>query len=335
MKNRKIIPLLFLCCTLFTAGCNKDDSLKNYMVGKLNFILPQYVEVDSEISLDPTPLTLKDGSTAIGYVWEIPLFDITDTTRVEKDPSYIPAGTSITIKPVLKTITVNLTAFARGYYNSTATQKMIVVDPSYDGDGSLTGFVNYPEDGYFTDPRDKSVYPYTSIGTQTWMRRNLRYQGKGHPVLDSPVMAKAFCQLYTWEEAQSVCPEGWRLPTDSDWTTLAKHLGDAEAKETETFKGIAGKMMLKADFNGESLWEYWPEVTMSDESHFSALPTGYGVNENGSYSYPTFSSYAFFWTDKDKGDSGAARYFSDKNNNIYYGYFDKGSIIGAVRCIKE
>ena len=335
MKNRKISTLLILCIALLAAGCNKDEGLKNYMVGKLSFSLPEYVEAGSEISLDPTEITLKDGSKAIGYTWEIPLFGIKDTTRVEKDPASVPAGTKITVKPVLKTITVNLTAWATGYYNSTATQKMIVVDPSYDGNGSLTGFVKYSGDGQFTDPRDNTVYPYTQIGTQTWMRRNLRYQGKGHPVMDSPVMAKTFCQFYTWEEAQSVCPEGWRLPTESDWATLAKHLGCSDAKEGSTFGAIAGKMMLDASFNGEKLWEYWPEVTMSDESHFSALPTGYGVNENGSYTYPTFSSYAFFWSAEDRGESGAARYFSEKNNNVYYGFFDKNTIIGAVRCIKE
>ena len=31
--------------------------------------------------------------------------------------------------------------------------------------------------------------------------------------------------LYTWEEAKKLAPEGWRLPTDSDWQQLEKKIG--------------------------------------------------------------------------------------------------------------
>ena len=31
---------------------------------------------------------------------------------------------------------------------------------------------------------------------------------------------KKYGNLYTWEEALEVCPEGWRLPTDEDWQNL-------------------------------------------------------------------------------------------------------------------
>ena len=34
-------------------------------------------------------------------------------------------------------------------------------------------------------------------------------------------------RLYTWEAANTACPNGWRLPTDDEWWTMASYYGKA------------------------------------------------------------------------------------------------------------
>jgi uncharacterized protein (TIGR02145 family) len=98
--------------------------------------------------------------------------------------------------------------------------------------------------GSVTDARDQQVYKTVVIGKATWMAQNLNYAGPAGNVVgawyrgDADSGAK-YGRLYTWAEAmgipeksnknlwagssvlhQGICPEGWHVPSDSEWTNL-------------------------------------------------------------------------------------------------------------------
>ena len=88
--------------------------------------------------------------------------------------------------------------------------------------------------GEMTDPRDGMVYKTTTIGGQVWMAENLNYfdiEGAPSAVKndwcywDKPENCESAGRLYTWNVAQRICPEGWRLPTKSDWESLLQEVG--------------------------------------------------------------------------------------------------------------
>lgn len=110
----------------------------------------------------------------------------------------------------------------------------------------------------FTDSRDGKTYKLTKIGTQTWMAENLNYGDSA---------------LYTYSDAQKVCPEDFHLPTLKEFQTLVAFLGG---------KAVAGKKLKsttgwpKDDEHGD--WNG------TDEYGFNAKPVesgdGTGTDEN-------------------------------------------------------
>jgi uncharacterized protein (TIGR02145 family) len=43
--------------------------------------------------------------------------------------------------------------------------------------------------------------------------------------------------LYTWGEAAGICPSGWRLPDDPDWTALERSIDSSVAVDAEGWRG--------------------------------------------------------------------------------------------------
>ena len=135
--------------------------------------------------------------------------------------------------------------------------------------------------GNFTDNRDSKTYKTVKISTQTWMSENLAYKASsGCWAYDNDVKNVAkYGYLYDWETAKTVCPTGWHLPTDAEWTTLTTNLGGDD---------VAGGK-LKSTTNWTS-----PNTGATNESGFTALPGGYCSRGGGSFS--GVSNYGSWWT---------------------------------------
>ena len=97
--------------------------------------------------------------------------------------------------------------------------------------------INPAATGEYTDERDGNTYGWVRIGDLEWMTSNLKYYpeapyyectydlfGANYAVkvrshlldIDFAADYKEYGNFYTWEEARTLCPEGWRLPTDED-----------------------------------------------------------------------------------------------------------------------
>lgn len=90
----------------------------------------------------------------------------------------------------------------------------------------------------FLDVRDGNVYNTIIIGNKTWMTQNLNYITKDSWCYENKdENCDKYGRMYNWETVmnnseksgtQGICPQGWHVPTYSDWEELA-----AEYKKTK------------------------------------------------------------------------------------------------------
>ena len=207
--------------------------------------------------------------------------------------------------------------------------------------------------GTMTDERDGQTYKTVKIGTQTWMAENLNYAFTGVPynndgvTSDStswcydndPANCAKYGRLYTWAAAmdsvgtwsangkgcgygstcsptgtvRGVCPEGWHLPTRTEWYTLFTAVGGSST---------AGKMLKST-----SGWNSSGNGT--DAYSFAALPVGYYNDGN----YYNEGYHAYFWSSTEYNRNFAYNMGSYYNydatdfNYVYLGF--------SVRCVKD
>ena len=146
----------------------------------------------------------------------------------------------------------------------------------------------------FTDSRDGKSYDIVQIGSQTWMAENLNYEVEGSACPEGDTRkCSEYGRLYTWADAQKICPEGWRLPDSSDFATLIASAGGAD---------VAGKA-LKAT----SGW--FKKGNGTDDFGFVARPAGYrqGGSETAPGKFDGIGGYAHFWSAAETPD-GLAYY---------------------------
>jgi uncharacterized protein (TIGR02145 family) len=205
------------------------------------------------------------------------------------------------------------------------------------------------------DARDNQTYRIVTIGSQTWMAENLKYLPSvvgpgtdskttphyyvygynGTNVTDAKATANynTYGVLYNWPAAmngaassttnpsgvQGVCPDGWHLPSDAEWTELTDYLGgtiDAGGKLKET---------------GTTHWNS-PNTSATNETGFTALPGGYRYY-NGTLD--GIGRYGLWWsaTEDDAGNAWR-RYVSYGSSSVLRDDYHK--FVGfSVRCVRD
>ncbi len=193
--------------------------------------------------------------------------------------------------------------------------------------------------GGFVYDVENNRYEIVKIGDQFWLSKNLRvtkYNDNtpieriddastwvetttpAYCVYDnSPTLDAVYGNLYNWYaiDAGNLCPDGWHIATDEDWSTLDSYLGDDAAlkmKDTE------------AD---------WTDIEgATNESNFSALPGGYrGIN--GVYS--GLGRDAAWWSTAESGENYAwLREMSSTSSGMARNSYTKNRG-NSVRCVKD
>lgn len=126
----------------------------------------------------------------------------------------------------------------------------------------------------FVDERDGNVYRTTKIGYQVWMAENLRYVSEGsHCYNDDESECEKFGRLYEYSEG--LCPAGWHMPTQAEWTVLFDAVGGI---------AVAGKALRAV---GAWNVENYPLTADDVDAYgFSSLPSGvyiFGDHENAGF----------------------------------------------------
>ena len=135
--------------------------------------------------------------------------------------------------------------------------------------------------------------------------------------------------LYNWYAAvgivtpmgsptKNICPTGWHVPTDTEWTTLTAYLGGLS---------VAGGKMKSTS----SLWNF-PNTGADNTSGFSALPGGSRRNVG---SFNDIRDYTLFWSATEVTASGARfRYLINSLGSVSRSSGTK-SVGGSVRCLRD
>jgi len=198
--------------------------------------------------------------------------------------------------------------------------------------------VLFPTSGTFTDTRDDQTYKWVKIGNQIWMAENLKYLpsvvGPGTGSETTPHYyvydydgtdvhsAKATANyqnygvLYNWPAAMNealsssanpsgvkgVCPTGWHLPSDAEWTQLVDYVVSQGYPNSDVFNG-AGNALKSCRQNGTQMGgecntsehPRWDGSTNygTDEFCFSALPGGRRYPAGG---FDALCGYGYWWS---------------------------------------
>lgn len=92
------------------------------------------------------------------------------------------------------------------------------------------------QSGTFTDPRDSMVYQIVTVGNTQWFTENLKFETESSHCPNHSTQECNRGNFYSFEEAPYVCPEGWRLPSVSDWNSYFELISDSVKFERYEFK---------------------------------------------------------------------------------------------------
>ena len=172
----------------------------------------------------------------------------------------------------------------------------------------------------FTDSRDGQSYDVVKIGDLTWMAENLNFETAGSFCPEGDARnCKRLGRLYSWAEAKSVCPDGWRLPTKEDFEALVAAQSSSHSRAGTALKSRDG---------------WFKKGNGSDVVGFRALPAGYRGADS---KFDGIGGYAYFWSvteDPENRESNAFYLFlSFSSDAASINAFAKEDY-RSVRCVK-
>jgi len=189
-----------------------------------------------------------------------------------------------------------------------------------------------------------NTYNTITIGDQVWMQENLKVTklndgteipnvtdedtwlytsepGYGWYDNEALIFGELYGAMYNWYAVNtgSLCPDGWHVPTDAEWTILTDYLGG---------EAVAGGQLKEAGT------EHWtsPNTDATNTTGFTALPGGYRSNGGQYYSIGSSGSWhtssekdnMFVWRRDMQSNHGEVKRW---DNNKNFGF--------SVRCIKD
>lgn len=325
IKNFWIFPLLIMGMFLvFASSCKKDDDDSNGQQNAPVLSTTEVTEITANTATTGGNITDVGGATvtARGVCWST---GQTPTISDNKTEDGTGAGSFTSSVTNLETAT---TYYLRAYATNSAGTgygNAIIFKTQEDSSGST-----------FTDPRDGKVYQTVVIGNQEWMSENLAYAPSNVNYWaygNDDANVETYGYLYDWETACDVCPDGWHLPSDSEWKELEMALGMSQAaadysgrRGTEEGSKLAGNAGL------------WKDGALENDaafgtSGFTAIPGGNRDDDGSNFGSIGYTGYWWSASELD-ADYAWSRILNYNYSNVRrdfcsrnYGY--------SVRCLRD
>ena len=316
----KYSPIAAVLAILALASCKKDNTDSTLpTLGSLSISteVPLFLKPGTQLSLQANTSELKasDGKNpVIGLTWKVNGEDGFTSTEDIKQSN--PAFEYTPEKEGSYTITCTASG-GSGYYSSSASVSFTAVQP----ENTVKGLIGSDVENIGT-----TRYMVLTAGGKTWLGRNLFIEGKGRSYRNCPVLDSGMGRLYSYEEALTLCPSGWHLPTMAEFRSA---FGDADGKI------LSADLMAPATFQDQELWKYNPDVQINNRFLFNAIPAGYIDATDLINPYQHYGHYAMFWTADEKDGLGTYLYIHEDNPQVQQGQGDKKTLYLSARCVKD
>ena len=223
---------------------------------------------------------------------------------------------------------------------------------------------------------DGNTYNTVQIGNQCWMKENLRttHYANGESILgsnsnnnlstttayryspnNSSINVPVYGYLYNWPAVmngssssnsnpsgvQGICPNGWHVPSDAEWTQLINYVGGQLQYQCNNNNNYIAKSLASNigwDFYSSSC-TVGNNPNDNNATGFFALPAGSFYHNHGVYGVDyEFGETADFWSTTNNTEYGESyayarfvvyRYANVLRDGNYKGY---GS---SVRCLRD
>ncbi len=330
MKNTFKIPgiILIILSIIIIHSCKKEKSaLPVLTTAAVTDITPTSAVTGGNITSDG-----GDSVTARGVCWN------TTTDAVTAGNHTADGSSTGSFISSLTELTGGTLYYVRAYATNSA-------GTSY---GNELTFTTPPSGPTVTDV-DLNVYNTIIIGTQTWLVQNLqstKYNDNTPIPLvtdnsawgalstpgycwyynDKTSFKTTYGALYNWfalnpqiNGGKNVCPTGWHVPSDAEWTTLTTYLG--------------GEMHAGGQLKEEGVINWSdPNLEATNVTGFTATPGG---SRDLSGSYIGKGTYGIWWSaTEDDATYSLRRYMSSYDGSVDRGDgYKQGGF--SVRCLQD
>ena len=144
----------------------------------------------------------------------------------------------------------------------------------------------------------------------------------GSPDIDACDPAQSlneYGRLYNWyavDDARGLCPIGWHVPSDEEWTVMTNHLGG---------ELVAGGQMKTA-------YGWYNGGNGTNSSGFSGLPGGCRRWYDGNFH--DAGSAGSWWSSSPVGPDALYRFLSTNSEPVFLSYLDRQNGF-SVRCVRD
>lgn len=186
--------------------------------------------------------------------------------------------------------------------------------------------------------------------SHTWGGLGLRYGAHTlyeHDSTAIPSNLSYYGYLYNWyavagiigdggPSTKNICPTGWHVPSDPEWTVMIQNLDPSQVVNSVNVATFTGDQSTTAGIvmkSGSNLWSAAsPASPRTNTSDFSVLPGGYREIDGSFYDV---RDYASFWTATEFNSLNAwYRDLNHDNSNVGRDNYDKPAGL-SVRCLKD